>query len=134
MVKGAWNLDESELNDYVIDTKLPWYCEFLSGWLTSDLARSKFFYKLDYDVLKAQPSSALCNLSDALDLGFSKGEIEEALDEASRGFTRLNKGITGRGSQNFTDAQKKKIKNMMRYYDLQSELQSATESPNAQGQ
>ena len=72
MVKGTWALKESELNDFVIDVKLPLVCGFLSGWLTSDLVNSDNFYKLNYDDLKASPFDTVSHLSDAFALGFSK--------------------------------------------------------------
>ena len=125
LVKGTWTLKERELNDFVIDVKLPWYCEFLSGWLTSDLVNSDIFYKLNYDDLKASPFDTISHLSDAFALGFSKEEIDEALEKSSSGFTRLNKGITGRGARNFTDKQKDKIKKCMSYFDLPTELRNS---------
>ena len=125
LVKGLWNLKETELNDFIIDVKLPWYCEFLSGWLTSDIVSSNIFYKLNYDDLKASPFDTISHLSDALSLGFSKKEIEDGIGKASSDFTRLNKGVTGRGACNFTDKQRDKIRRCMSYYGLPTELSNS---------
>ena len=122
MVKGAHSLNRDELRDYVIDVELPWYCKFLSGWLTSDLASSHYFHKINYDALKESPSDAILHLSNSLDLGFSEREVLAAISISSQGFTRKNKGVSGRGHEVFTGAQKDKILRCMGYFSLGSEV------------
>jgi len=122
LVTGVHSLQRDQLVDYVIDVELPWFCKFLSGWLTSDLAGSNVFYKMDYDDLLESPSNAVLQLSDSLRMGFSEKEVLAAIDVASLGFTRKNKGVPGRGLEFFTSKQKHKIVKCMGYFGLASEV------------
>lgn len=122
MPSGAHNLNRENLRDYVIDIELPWYRKFLSGWMTSDLAITDTFYTKNYDDLKASPSNTVFNLSKALDLGFSEKDVATAVDTSSSGFTRLNKGLSGRGLDQFTSEQKEKMVRCMHYFKLGAEV------------
>ena len=122
MVKGTHSLNRDELPDYVIDVELPWYCKFLSGWLTSDLASSYDFHKINYDDLKQSPSDAVLHLSNSLNLGFSEKEVLAAINTSSQAFTRKNKGVSGRGLEVFTSEHKDKIVRCMGYFGLGSEV------------
>ena len=122
IVKGVHSLNRDELSDYVIDVELPWYCKFLSGWMASDLATSYDFHKINYDALKQSPSDAVLQLSNSLNLGFSEKEVLAAINSSSEGFTRKNKGVSGRGREVFTGEQKDKIVRCMGYFGLGSEV------------
>ena len=126
MVRETHSLQRDQLSDYVIDIELPWYCKFLSGWLKSDLASSCDFYKINYDQLKQSPADVVLQLSHSLNLGFSEKEVLEAINASSKGFTRKNKGVSGRGIDAFTSEHKEKILRCMSYFGLGSEVSNLT--------
>ena len=90
--------------------------------MTSDLAITDTFYKINYGDLKASPSNTVFNLSKALDLGFSEKDVTTAVDTSSREFTQLNKGLSGRGLDQFTSEQKEKMVRCMHYFKLSAEV------------
>ena len=120
--KAVWHLDREDLKDYVIDIELPWYCKFLSGWITSDLSTSKYFCTVNYDDLNASPLDTVLYLSDALNLGFSEKEAHAAIVLSSKVNTRLNIAMPGRGEYFFTESQKEKIIKCLHYFNLDKKI------------
>lgn len=120
---GIHNLDEQQILDYVIDVRLPWYCNFLDGWMASKLAgEPQIFHMVRYEELVDSPIATLQKMVFALNLGFEDEEIQSAYDLAGEGFTRRNKGVIGRGKSTFSDIQLDRIKRIVRYFNLQVEL------------
>lgn len=114
--KGIWQLERSEILDYVIDVRLPWYCLFLDGWLQSDLSKSQNFYAMSYEALVASPTDELRKAVEALELNYSKQQISEAVTAVEQGFTRKNKGVVGRGASAFSAEQMQRVRRTVGHF------------------
>jgi hypothetical protein len=107
--------EENQLN-LLIDLVTPWYINFFVSWYHQAIIEKNIKAHWNtYNELINEPFETVKIASNFVGLEKSDNEICEALKNAKSGFTRLNKGIEGRGSI-FTDEQKDKVRNFTKYY------------------
>ena len=114
--KGMWGLEQEKIFDYILDVELPWYCKFLDGWLSSDLAQSDRFFAVRYEDLIDSPAEILRRLSTSLSMDFTEEEILQAIENSASNFTRKNKAVVGRGKSMLSEAQKEQIARVSGYF------------------
>lgn len=99
--------------DAIIDLALPWHFQFVAAWQRADIDK----HWLTYEDLVADPAAVLTQMLDFYDLAPDVAAIEHAVARAfESGRTRLNKGITGRGAEELSEAQKTRITALARHF------------------
>ena len=116
--KGVLQLRKEQLVDYVIDIEIPWYIKFFEGWMNSELVGGDGVFVAYYEKLVKEPAAVVSAISDKFHLDFTRDEIENAIEKASGANTLKNVGIIGRGLTVLSPAQRRKIVNLLSYFDI----------------
>lgn len=85
---------KDEVLEFIVQMIIPWYFNFFAGWAESP---HRF---ITYEQLTADPAATLRTIVDdtGYDFGTDKSQlVADAIERATGGFTRLNKGVAGRG-------------------------------------
>lgn len=108
-------LDAEEKTNFVIDMVIPWFFNFYAGWLQSNLVKNNQIFLSSYESLQQDPCEHVKKLTEWFGENFTDTEIAEAIEKTSKGKTRKNKGIIGRGRA-LKPYQKERIGRMAAYY------------------
>ncbi len=116
MDQPQWGqLDDQAKLQFLIDLAAPWYFNFYAGWFSSSLMRDKIAYQCCYEELQSDPLAELHKICRHFGLPFYIGEAQTAIDRTASQFTRLNRGVPGRGAQ-LSEEQRDSLERMRRYY------------------
>ncbi|HTU25606.1 MAG TPA: sulfotransferase domain-containing protein [Pirellulales bacterium] len=115
-----WQLSERDQYDFLIQMHLPWYFNFLVSW--HEAQRYFGLIMTSYEELFADPASTLRRLADFYGLAADDAAIERALDYAASQPTGFNKGISGRGRQMLTTAQRDAICRMAKVWQVDRKI------------
>lgn len=111
-------MEEEEQHDFLIEFAVPWYFNFYASWFdaTND-GRAQTIW-LTYEELVEDWAAGIRSVLDFYGLPCSDEDIRLNLEalQRRRKETRLNKGVIGRGQTGLTDAQRKRIAAMARFY------------------
>lgn len=106
----ALRYDKDTFLDFIADMVIPWYFNFYTTWTRCPNAAL-----VTYEDMRADSVKALDRAFRKLRVRFTTKEITTALEKASSGKTRMNKGETGRGG-GLPDRVRDKIVAYARYY------------------
>ena len=102
-----WNLAYREQMDHLIHVHLPWYFNFLVSWHeATDRLPTLLTH---YETLVSHGPQLLRRIADFYSLNVEDAAIEQALRHAAGQSTRLNRGITGRGTTELSPPQRATI-------------------------
>ncbi len=102
-----WRLSQRDQFDYLIQIHLPWYFNFLVSW--HEAQRHFSLIMTSYEELFADPPGTLRRLADFYEFDVDDMAIRQALQHVARQHTRLNKGVSGRGRELLSAAQRDAI-------------------------
>lgn len=104
--------------DRVIDTMLPWYFAFVQAW--QSVVQAKLLPMLhwdSYEAVMADKPAGLVRMLAGVGVGISAEQAAQGVEKVSaEDRTRRNKGVSGRGEQALTDAQKERIRALAGHY------------------
>ncbi|MEJ2121463.1 MAG: sulfotransferase domain-containing protein [Alphaproteobacteria bacterium] len=116
---GRWDqFERSERIDLMIDNFLPWYFAFYASWMDA-LAKDRLeAIVVSYEELVAAMPETVKRVADFYGLGKSIDHCNTAVAGVNDGKapTRLNKGVSGRGAEELTAAQKDRLARLAGYY------------------
>ncbi|MFO0917647.1 MAG: sulfotransferase domain-containing protein [Planctomycetaceae bacterium] len=116
MDRQHWGqLDDEAKLQFIIDLAMPWYFNFYAGWFTSPLLRDKIACQCRYEDLRSDPCAELNRICRHFDLPFHPQKASSAIERTASQFTRLNRGVAGRGAR-LSERQKETLDRMRRYY------------------
>ncbi|HKD37105.1 MAG TPA: sulfotransferase domain-containing protein, partial [Pirellulales bacterium] len=95
-----WTLCWSDRCDYLIQTHLPWYFNFLLSW--RDAAEQLAICPMSYEQLFADQVASLTIILDFHQIRASQDQLAAAIARAPAHNTRFNVGVSGRGSRTLT--------------------------------
>lgn len=105
--------------DWVIDSFLPIYCNFISSWTSASRSRKAAPLFLKYEDYVADSSSFLKHFSTATGLSFDPEIAEKANARIQAlGGVNFNKGVVGRGTELLTDSQQQRIRAMVERFGI----------------
>ncbi len=99
-----WELGQAEQFDYLIHMHLPWYFNFLISW--HEAQRQIPLIRTSYEELFGDPAGTVRRVADFHGLQADDAAIAGALAHAAAQDTRLNQGVSGRGRQLLSPAQR----------------------------
>ncbi|MEM8551967.1 MAG: sulfotransferase domain-containing protein [Pseudomonadota bacterium] len=102
---------DHEAAAFVADMVIPWYVNFFVSWTAAPIVAPLVVY----EDLVNQPQTVLANLLAHHELDYSAETIEQAISKASGRYTRLNKGVSGRG-ENLPEVVKARVRHYASYY------------------
>ncbi len=104
--------------DQIIDLVVPWHLEFLASWQRTERQRRVPVLWMRYEEMVADKPAAVAKVLAWHGLEASPDRIAAALAavEERPGKNRFNKGVTGRGREGLTAAQKDRIRHLMTYF------------------
>jgi tetratricopeptide (TPR) repeat protein len=111
-------LDRETRIDLIIDNFVPWYFQFVTSWRKAEKDRSLEIFWISYEELIQDKVTTIQKLLEFYGLGAAKRGIEQTIKrtESEKRKSRFNKGVTGRGNEGLSEAQKEKIRRMARYF------------------
>lgn len=116
---GRWDqFERSERIDLMIDNFLPWYFAFYASWMDA-LAQDRLeAIVVSYEELVAAMPETVKLVADFYGLDNSIEDCNAAVAAVNDGnaMTRLNKGVSGRGAEELTAAQKDRLARLGGYY------------------
>jgi tetratricopeptide (TPR) repeat protein len=116
---GRWDqFERSERIDLMIDNFLPWYFAFYASWMDV-LAQDRLeAIVVSYEELVDGMPETVKRIADFYGLEKSIDDCNAAVAAVNDGKarTRLNKGVSGRGAEELTAAQKDRLARLAGYY------------------
>ena len=111
---------ERDQFDYLIHVHLPWYFNFLVSW--HEAQRQFSLITTSYEELFDNPARTLRRLAGFYGLDVDDAAIQRALEHAARQPTRLNKGVSGRGLERLTPAQRDAICRLAKVWQVDQKI------------
>jgi hypothetical protein len=108
--RDFWARNWNDRMDYLIHLYIPWYLNFLVSW--REAVHEIETCTISYEELFSDKVGSLARILDFYRLPTSEAEINAAIDRASHRNTRLNVGVSGRGSEKLTTRHKQTIRNL----------------------
>jgi len=105
-------LSKNHQFDFLVDHCVPWYLNFVVGWVRAQQLHPDMVFHLRYEELIKNPSSSL---TEVLRFLGRSGQMDATIFEKSSG-TRFNQGRVGRGKEELSDFQLQRIKALAVYY------------------
>lgn len=105
-------MDDSSVQDFIVDMVIPWYINFHVSWQHYDGC-----LRLSYEQVMADKKAAVLAVLDyaGADARSLEQTVTRSLEKAEAGFTRKNVGKSGRGAS-ISDDNKDRIRRMAAYY------------------
>ena len=128
--EATWaNMDNERQLDFLIDMVVPWYFNFYCGWVHSEIfADKQRSLCLTYQQLKNDIHQTLHQICHFLEEARTDEDIDKALAISKERNFRKNKGVAGRGTQQLSLNQKRKICSLANYYpDIDFQLIGLTD-------
>jgi len=104
------NWDKDKARKFIVDMIIPWYFNFYVSWT---LCQKKCI--ITYEQLIENPSQILEKILKFSDISYSDSDIENAIQRATKQYTRQNVGKKGRG-EDLPEELKEKIRSLTNYY------------------
>lgn len=108
MHKEALGLSREDLIDYIVYMCVPWYLGFVMSW--REAAEQVPVCWMTYERFFSDQPKAIAEILDELAVPYAKADFDKALEVMTGKFTRLNKGVSGRGGQLLSEQQKQAIR------------------------
>ena len=108
--RDFWHMNWEDRCEYLIQTHLPWYFNFLISW--REAVAEIEICSIAYEDLFSDQVGSLTRVLDFYRIHASQEQIAAAIARASKCDTRFNVGVAGRGSQKLTSRQKLGIRKM----------------------
>jgi hypothetical protein len=86
--------NKDECYEFIVEMIIPWYFNFFVSW--KNHGGIKFVL---YEELIKDPLDISCGIFEHANIEIEKSLIASAIDKAKSGYTRLNRGISGRGNE-----------------------------------
>lgn len=102
--------------DMLIDLAAPWYIHFYVSWYKACQKGSCEALWVTYEELIKDKPRILKRILDFYGLDLPKQKLCEAVKRSEKKFTRMNKGVSGRGREMLSEDQKERICQMTQYY------------------
>ncbi|MBT4888699.1 MAG: hypothetical protein HON65_04005 [Rhodospirillales bacterium] len=111
-------MDEETQLDATIDKWAHWQLEFYASWVRVLSANRVSGYVLTYEQLIENKASSIIDIAKCVDVPLTHEQAEQAIiqTEGDAYLSRINQGISGRGTELMNQRQIDKIKSMVRYY------------------
>ena len=114
--EGFFEKPREEQFDELIDIALPWYVNFLTSWRAAESAGVSPLW-LTYEEMMADKPATMRRVLDFHDINSDSSAVSAAVERVeSRGETRMNQGVSGRGHEQLTDTQMDRIRAPFRHY------------------
>ena len=105
-------LDPRTQLDFIIDHCLPWYVNFVVGWSRARNAYPNDILALSYESLVSDPHAALASIGRF----YGRDLVLDANAADLKDGVRFNQGRIGRGREELTAEQRKRIRRLVDYY------------------
>ncbi|WP_338667161.1 sulfotransferase domain-containing protein [Pseudodesulfovibrio methanolicus] len=105
--------------DAIIDMLVPWYIEFYASWYRARESNAVDLYWTSYEEVMSDKPKAVRDICGFYGIKTSDEEIDRAIKtiEGDRKRSNFNVGKTGRGKENLTPEQIRKITGMAGYFE-----------------
>lgn len=103
-------MDRESLHDFIITNCLPWYFAFLISW--HEASEQRDTYWLTYEDFFSDQARYLKEVLDYCGITFPDDAIERAIEHRQTQWSRLNKGVAGRGESLLLPRQKQAIRDI----------------------
>lgn len=120
---GAEKWSDEMLMEYIISIELPWYLKFIEGWYNSPLMKDGQLLLIKYEALLAAPEATLENILQFAGLTLQQTTVASVINDTSKGYTRLNKGVVGRGRQVLSDQQIEQVYKLAAFCNLDRDFE-----------
>ncbi|MDP2815644.1 MAG: sulfotransferase domain-containing protein, partial [Rectinemataceae bacterium] len=111
------NIPESEHVNFLIDTFIPRQIEFYSSWQYLEQSKRLPIFWASYEEMARDKVAYFESIMSFLNIPISQQAAEQAVKITEKlPNSRLNKGISGRGAELFSDKDKERVKALTRYY------------------
>jgi len=113
-MKQSWftGLDNRDRYDFLIDHCLPWYTNFLIGWISASKEFPELIDFIRYEDLVTAPNDAIARISAHSGL---KADIQDSTPLIGDD-VRFNRGVCGRGAELLSRVQLDRIAQSFKYY------------------
>lgn len=112
-----YTYDKATQFDLIITMGLPWYFSFFASWWDACSRGGIEGLWLTYEDVIADKVAALRKIMDFYEIPKTDAELKTAVENTTRrSDNRVNKGVSGRGSAELTEAQKEQIGALTRFY------------------
>jgi hypothetical protein len=105
--------------DAIIDLLVPWYIDFYASWYRARESNAVDLYWTSYEEVMSDKPKAVRDICGFYGIETSDEEIDRAIKtiEGDRKRSNFNVGKTGRGKENLTPEQIRKITDMAGYFE-----------------
>ena len=111
-------LEPDQQIDFVTDMVAPWYMAYFVSWCTAEAAGVPFLW-LSYEEAIADWPAAVTRVLHYSGLSRPEADISRAVDVTARKprqYTRLNRGVAGRGNATLSACQRERVLRLARHY------------------
>ncbi|MEX2577163.1 MAG: sulfotransferase domain-containing protein [Halofilum sp. (in: g-proteobacteria)] len=112
-------MQRHEQLEFVIDHVMPWYIQFYASWYGPWIAGDMDMLWLRYEELIEDWSSGVLQVLEFYGLESNRAAITKAIEESYRSdlvTKRFNQVVVGRGLDELTEAQRKRIRKLASYH------------------
>ncbi len=102
--------------DFIVDLFMPWYIGFYVSWREAERTGKCRPVWLRYEDMIEDPASTIVRVLDQCGIPVSREQATAAAEQGMGGKIRFNKGVSGRGRQFLSDAQRGRIAALARHY------------------
>ena len=107
---------QSEQFDELVDLALPWYVNFVMSWKNAETGGAKLLW-ITYEDMMADKVGTVRQVLDFYGIPQFNDRVDTAISRVDRGFdTRFNKGVSGRGEEQLSADQRRRITDRFRHY------------------
>jgi tetratricopeptide (TPR) repeat protein len=117
--ENCWaGLDRQRRLDLIIDHVMPWYIQFYVSWFEAIEQRRLEGMWLTYEQLVADKPAAVSRIHRFAGLDVAEREAARAVAflDQHKEMNRWNKGVSGRGEETLSEAQKQRIRALAAYF------------------
>lgn len=101
-------MDREALHDFIIVNCLPWYFAFLMSW--HEASEKIATHWISYEDFFADQASQLKAMLDFTGIAYSDDSIQQSIEARKTKWSRLNKGVAGRGESLLLPRQKQLVR------------------------
>lgn len=102
--------------DMVLEFAMPWYVAFLAGWVDAARRESRDLFWLRYEELATDAATAVARVLTWYGIEVPADRVASATKSAAGDRSRLNRGISGRGAAELTEAQQARLIRLCGFY------------------
>lgn len=111
-----FELDRTAQIDLIVELFMPWYVSFYVSWWDAEARGKCPVIWVRYEDVIADNAATMERILAAAGVARDRDAIQRGIAHAKSGDVKLNKGVTGRGREFLSDAQRAHIAGLARHY------------------